>query len=43
MAPESRPLLERAAARTVGDPDATTDAVGDDICFPLVAPGGAIG
>ena len=43
IAPESRAMLERAAARTVGDPDATTDAVGDDICFPLVAPGGAIG
>ena len=40
---ESRAMLERAAARAVGDPTATTDAVSDDICFPLIAPGGAIG
>jgi diguanylate cyclase (GGDEF)-like protein len=40
---ESRATFERAAARAVGDPAATSDAVSDDICFPLVAPGGAIG
>jgi len=40
---ESRAIRERAAARAVGDPDATTGAVGDDLCFPLVAPGGPIG
>ena len=41
--PESRPMLERAAVRAIGDPAATMDAVGDDICFPMVAPGGPIG
>ena len=41
--PESRETLERVAARAVGDSAAQTDAVGGDICFPLVAAGGPIG
>jgi diguanylate cyclase (GGDEF)-like protein len=41
---ESRPALERAAARAVADPGASTDAEGDSsYCFPLVAGGTAIG
>ena len=40
---ELRGTLERAAARAVGDPAATTNAVSEDVCFPLVAPGGAVG
>ena len=43
IAPEARAILERAAARAVGDPAASSDAASADICFPLVAPGGAIG
>jgi len=41
--PDAKATLERAAARVIGDPAASTDATGDDICFPLVAPGGPIG
>src|SRR5438045_871553 len=34
---ESRAALERAAARAIGDPNASTEAAGDDVyCFPLV-------
>jgi len=41
---ESRAALERAAARAIGDPNASTDADGDAVyCLPLVVAGAAIG
>jgi diguanylate cyclase (GGDEF)-like protein len=40
---DMRVTAQRAAARAVGDPTASTDAFGEDVCFPLIAAGGPIG
>jgi diguanylate cyclase (GGDEF)-like protein len=44
VAAEAHAAIERAAARAVADPNASTDASHDDVlCFPLVVAGTAIG
>jgi diguanylate cyclase (GGDEF)-like protein len=43
MDPDSQTARERTAARAIGDHEASRAAAGDDVCFPLIVAGTAIG